>query len=143
MTTKTLENRAHATLPTQITQGTLKGILQPKLIQETSYPTPFPLYLLHTQPTCHPPDLLVPIYIESSSNALFAHFKLEYRLLLFFPFLAVAVAVVVAAAAVAFAVADEVATAAAAFPPTFSTTRVWTGAALDVTVRPRSAKMCQ
>lgn len=59
-------------------------------------------------------------------------------------------AVEVAAAAVAFpvfpalpalVVTEEVATAAAAAPPMFSTARVWTGAALDVTVRPRSAEI--
>lgn len=73
-------------------------------------------------------------------------------MLLFLPFLAVAVAVDVAAAAVAFpvflallafAVAEDVAMAAAALPPTFSTARVWTAAALEVTVRPRSAKVCE
>jgi hypothetical protein len=72
-------------------------------------------------------------------------------LLLFFPFWAAAVVVgVEAVAAVVFPapfaallaldVADEVATEApAALTPTFSTARVWTAAALDVTVTPRSA----
>lgn len=46
------------------------------------------------------------------------------------------------AALLAFAVVDEVATAAAALAPTFSTVGVWAGDALDVTVRPRSANLC-
>jgi hypothetical protein len=70
---------------------------------------------------------------------------------LFFPFWAAAVVVgVEAVAAVAFPapfaallaldVADEVATEApAALTPTFSTARVWTAAALDVTAMLRSA----
>jgi hypothetical protein len=82
-----------------------------------------------------------------------AHFKPDSRLLLFFPFLAVAVVVAVdAAAAVAlpalpalpdFVVAEDVATeAAAALTPTFSTERVWIAAALDVTVMPRRTDLC-
>ena len=81
-----------------------------------------------------------------------AHLRPDSRLLLFFPFLAAGVAVAVEAAAAtavvlpafpafpAFVVADEIATeAAAALTPTFSTDRVWTAAALDVTVTPRRA----
>jgi hypothetical protein len=82
-----------------------------------------------------------------------AHFKPDSRLLLFLPFLAVAVvvAVDVAAAVVlpalpalpAFTVADEVVSeATAALTPTFSTERVWTAAALEVTVTPRRTDFC-
>jgi hypothetical protein len=97
----------------------------------------------------HPSFPLLFTYIDSSSSALLAHFKLDPLFPLFFPFFAAAVTFAVAeddaavallalaVATLALTVATEVATAA--LVPMFSLERICTAAAFEVMEMPRSA----